>query len=96
MIIARRGLIFSRICFDFSRPKSSKASSEALTYDVVVVGGGHAGCESAAAAARCGSRTLLITNKKEKIGEMSCNPSFGGIGKGINNILNLLIFFKKC
>ncbi|KHJ90821.1 tRNA uridine 5-carboxymethylaminomethyl modification enzyme GidA [Oesophagostomum dentatum] len=47
-----------------------------------IAGGGHAGCESAAAAARCGSRTVLLTHNPETIGEMSCNPSFGGIGKG--------------
>ena len=53
-----------------------------MTFDIAVIGGGHAGCEAAAASARLGLNTALFTNDKKSIGEMSCNPAIGGLGKG--------------
>ena len=53
-----------------------------MNFDVIVIGGGHAGCEAAAAAARAGASTLLLTHRKDTIGEMSCNPAIGVLGKG--------------
>ncbi len=65
-----------------NKEKLNKSKIEGKIHDVVIIGGGHAGCEAAAASSRMGCSTLLITNNVSKIGEMSCNPSIGGLGKG--------------
>ena len=66
----------------FASVNSSPTSTTAAQYDVVVIGGGHAGTEAAAAASRSGARTALVTPSLSNLGVCSCNPSFGGIGKG--------------
>src|SRR5476651_1765261 len=71
--------------FDPSPRLSYKPASEAkmqARFDAVVIGGGHAGCEAAAAAARMGAQTALVTHRVATIGAMSCNPAIGGLGKG--------------
>src|SRR6202165_2121813 len=65
-----------------SRDKSPGMIARQESFDVIVIGGGHAGCEAASAAARLGARTALITHRFATVGAMSCNPAIGGLGKG--------------
>src|SRR5260370_7171861 len=61
---------------------SAAMNDVTASFDVVIIGGGHAGCEAAAAAARVGATTALLTHRRATIGEMSCNPAIGGLAKG--------------
>src|ERR1700738_5458798 len=65
-----------------SRDKSPGMIARQESFDIIVIGGGHAGCEAASAAARLGARTALVTHRFATVGAMPCNPAIGGLGKG--------------
>src|SRR6478752_874307 len=79
-----RETLSSNFCFRVQqlRDRSPRMFSQADSFDVIVIGGGHAGCEAASAAARMGAKTALVTHRFSSVGAMSCNPAIGGLGKG--------------
>src|SRR5947209_2494112 len=80
--MTRRGSDLLTLCRRLDRSCPMHAPTSELRFDVVVIGGGHAGCEAAAAAARMGAATALVTHRFATVGAMSCNPAIGGLGKG--------------
>ncbi len=81
-LLSPDSIALCRVLCYHPRPMAATENQNRQHYDVIVIGGGHAGCEAASAAARTGAATLLLTHRLETIGEMSCNPAIGGVAKG--------------